>query len=49
MDVSKVQFLNEKQIDFLVNNRKAIIDKGILKELQDNKDCVQAEIHSKKV
>lgn len=49
MDVSKVQFLNEKQIDFLINNRKAIIDKSILKELQDNKDCVQVELHSKKV
>lgn len=48
MDISKVQFLNEKQLGFLADNSKALVDKSLLKMLKhDNDKAVKA--HKKRV
>lgn len=36
MDISKVQFLNKKQMSFLGENSAAMVDKQILKALKDS-------------
>ncbi|KAJ3652064.1 hypothetical protein Zmor_018061 [Zophobas morio] len=48
MDISKVQFLNEKQLGFLADNSKALVDKSLLKMLKhDNDKAVKA--HKKRI
>ncbi|KAF2896564.1 hypothetical protein ILUMI_09614 [Ignelater luminosus] len=43
MDVSKAQFLNSKHIRFLAENSKAIIDKSIIKDLQNADEKIRVE------
>lgn len=49
MDVSKVQFLNSKHIRFLAENSKAIIDKSIIKNLQNFDEKILVENNITKV
>lgn len=48
MDISKVQFLNEKQLNFLADNAKAMIDRNVLKKVKDE-DEVAVKTYKKKV
>ncbi|RZB40094.1 DNA-directed RNA polymerase I subunit RPA1 [Asbolus verrucosus] len=48
MDISKVQFLNKKQLDFLADNSKAMVDKDVLKSLRDE-DQKRIKSHKKKL
>lgn len=43
LDISKAQFLNVKQMPFLLDNYKAIINKEIIQELKTNPDIDQLE------
>ncbi|KAF7282113.1 hypothetical protein GWI33_003228 [Rhynchophorus ferrugineus] len=38
MDIFKAQFLNEKQLGFLSENTKCIVDKDVLKQLKSDED-----------
>lgn len=49
MDVTKAQFLKRKQMDFLADNCKAIIDKKTIKQLKGVEDYDKLEEHVKKV
>lgn len=48
MDISKVQFLNEKQLSFLADNSKVMVDKKVLKMLKDE-DQKKIKAHKEKV
>jgi hypothetical protein len=48
MDISKVQFLNEKQLGFLADNAKGMVDKKVLKSLKDEDQALIKE-HKKRV
>lgn len=37
MDISKVQFLNKKQLSFLAENCKALVDNNVVHLLKDDK------------
>lgn len=49
MEVTKAQFLRRKQMDFLADNYKAIVDKKAIKELKKVEDHKQLEKHIQKV
>lgn len=49
MDVTKAQFLRKKQMDFLADNCKVIIDKKTIKQLKQVEDYEKLEEHVKKV
>lgn len=49
MDVTKAQFLRKKQMDFLADNCKVIIDKKTIKQLKKVEDYGKLDEHVKKV
>lgn len=49
MDVTKAQFLKKKQMDFLADNCKAIVDKKAIRELKKVEDYEKLEEHLRKV
>lgn len=49
MDVTKAQFLRRKQMDFLADNCKVIVDKKTIKQLKDVEDYKKLDEHIKKV
>lgn len=49
LDITKAQFLNQKQFPFLLENYKAIIDKDTVKKLSKETDILKIEEHINKV
>lgn len=49
MDVTKAQFLKKKQMAFLADNCKTIIDKETIKQLKETEDYEKLKEHIKKV
>lgn len=49
LDIPKAQFLNKKQMSFLMDNYKAIVDKDVLEELKSNIDTDDLANHTEKV
>ncbi|KAF5293076.1 hypothetical protein FQR65_LT11068 [Abscondita terminalis] len=49
MDVTKTQFLNKKQIDFLMDNRKAIINKNIIEHFIEEKAKVDELVNQQEI
>lgn len=49
MDITKVQFLNEKQLPFLEKNSEAIIEKDVLKIHKQDDRTALVEEHIEKV
>lgn len=49
MDISKVQFLNGKQMHFLSENRKVFVDKSILNRLKEDEKQAEIKEHAEKV
>lgn len=49
MDISKSQFLNSKQLKFLSENAKAIVDKKMIKKLKCVDDYQVMDEYNQKV
>lgn len=49
MEVTKTQFLRRKQMNFLADNCKAIIDKKTIRQFKSMEDYEKLEEHTKKV